>query len=126
MDALEDAFPQATVWLDDLEEAVADAERALRARDWALLDEANQRQPRLIHGLRNSLEAERPGCSVALQRAMDQRIDQIVAVRASQIERLTVFREEVKERLLMLDRFRKAARSSAAKCQQASTFAIMR
>ena len=120
------AFPQAALWVEELEDAVADAERGLRARDWKMLDEANKRQPRLIHGLRNALEAERPGATSECNTMMDERIDQIVAVRASQIERLTTFREDVKNRLVELAHFRKVAREASAKRLQPSTFNVSR
>jgi hypothetical protein len=119
-------FPQATFWIEQLEEAVADAERALRARDWPALDTANRRQPRLIHGLRNALEVERSSVPEEENSEMDGRIERIVAVRAGQIERLRIFREEVRRRLIELDRFRRAAQGAAARRKRRSTFDIVR
>lgn len=122
----EASFPEAHVWVQELEDAVADAERGLRTRDWDLLDRANKSQPRLIHGLRNALEAERPSLSADANREMDERIDCIVAVRASQMERLQQFRSDVKQRLIELANFRKMARDADAKREQSSTFDIVR
>ena len=123
---LQPAFSEADVWAGELEDAVADAERGLRVRDWTLLDEANKRQPRIIHGLSNALAAERPLVSKQANREMDERIDRIVAVRASQIERLRTFRDEVKARLIELANFRNVAREATAKRVQSSTFNVTR
>jgi hypothetical protein len=119
-------FPQSIAWIEQLEEAVADAERALRARDWYALDSANRRQPRLIHGLRNALELERSSAPAEENRKMDGCIEQILAVRAGQIERLRTFREEIRRRLIELDRFRRAAQGAAARRKRRSTFDIVR
>jgi hypothetical protein len=119
-------FPQSVAWIEQLEEAVADAERALRARDWYALDSANRRQPRLIHGLRNALELERSLAPEEENRKMDGCIEQILAVRAGQIERLRTFREEIRRRLIELDRFRRAAQGAAARRKRRSTFDIVR
>jgi hypothetical protein len=119
-------FPQSVAWIEQLEEAVADAERALRARDWYALDSANRRQPRLIHGLRNALELERSLAPEEENRKMDGCIEQILAVRAGQIERLWTFREEIRRRLIELDRFRRAAQGAAARRKRRSTFDIVR
>lgn len=119
-------FSQAASWVEQLEDAVADAERALRARDWQALDSANRRQPRLIHGLRNALEVERSSAPEEENREMDGRIERIIAVRAGQIERLRSFREEVRGRLIELDRFRRAAQGAAARRKRKSTFDVVR
>jgi hypothetical protein len=119
-------FAQANTWIEELENAVSEAERALRGRDWDALDVANKRQPRLMHGLANALEAERVAASKEDNLAMDERIDCIVAVRAAQIERLEIFREELRKRLIELDNFRRAAQGASLKLKQNSTFDVVR
>jgi len=120
------AFLQSYVWIEELEDAVADAERALRSRDWKLLDEANKRQPRLTHGLKNALEAERQYASPQENLEIDERIQRIVAVRDMQIERLQNFQDDIRKRLIELEKFRRVAQGAAAKRKQTSTFNVVR
>ncbi len=119
-------FAQASVWIGELEDAVSDVERALRVCDWEKLDAATDLQPRLIHGLRNALEVERPQASPEQNREMNERVDRIIAVRASQIERLKQFRDEVQTRLIELAHFRKVAREASAQRPETSTFNVTR
>jgi hypothetical protein len=123
---MSERFPKANTWIQELENAVSDAERALRSRDWEALDLANKAQPRLMHGLANALEAERIAATKEDNLAMDERIDCIVAVRAAQIDRLENFSADLRKRLIELDQFRRAAQGASLKLKQRSTFDVVR
>jgi len=97
-------------WLDRLERAVADGERALRERSWSSLGEAIIEQRRLSHGLQNVLYA----VSLDERRAdtvIDKRIQAILRIREEQLGRMEAFHREVGRRLRELYIFRAALKN---------------
>jgi hypothetical protein len=96
--------------LDELEEACAQAEVALRARNWDGLRERLFDQRRVRQAIVNAVAAS--GEPLDAVPDTEKRLRAILRFRDDQLRRLTAYRNDVSERLQNTRRWRNATRSA--------------
>jgi PAS domain-containing protein len=96
--------------LAQLEEECAQAEVALRARNWEALGESMGHQRRTRQAIVNELAAAR--CDVHAVPEIVDRLQAIFTFRNDQLRRLTAYRAEVSGRLQITRKWKDAARSA--------------
>ena len=96
--------------LAELEEECAQAEVALRARNWARFDESMCNQRRTRQAIVNDIAAAE--CDVRTLPEVYARLQAIFTFRQDQLRRLTTYRAEVSKRLQMTRKWKDVARSA--------------
>jgi hypothetical protein len=96
--------------LDELEEECAQAEVALRARDWKALEQSFADQRRTRQAIVNELAARE--CDACTMPELLGRLQGIFTFREDQLRRLVAYRAEVSKRLQVARKWKDAARSA--------------
>jgi hypothetical protein len=99
-----------TALLNELEEECAQAEVALRARDWQALEQSFWNQRRTRQAIVNELAAA--NCDVRTQPEIYGRLQAIFTFRDDQLRRLAAYRKEVSRQLQITRKWKDAARSA--------------
>jgi hypothetical protein len=97
--------------LAELEQACAEAERALRARQWAALSQSFANQRRLRQGVVNDLAAMGYALNTAPPEVLN-RLEAVFTFRNDQLRRLTAYRNEVSSQLQRARKWKDIARSA--------------
>jgi len=96
--------------LDDFEEQCAQAEVALRARRWNVLEQFIADQRRTRQAIVNELASE--NATVQTMPDIFSRLQAIFTLRNDQVRRLTAYRAEVSRRLQLTRKWKDASRSA--------------
>jgi hypothetical protein len=96
--------------LEELEEQCAQAEVALRSRNWLALKKSFWEQRRIRQALINELAAEK--ISVRTMPDVFTRLQAIHTFRNDQLRRMTAYRTEVSRRLQLTRKWKDATRSA--------------
>lgn len=96
--------------LKELEEECAQAEVALRARQWEALEQSFWNQRRTRQAIVNELAAA--NCDVRTEPQIFNRLQAILTFRNDQLRRLATYRTEVSRRLQVTRKWKDAARAA--------------